>query len=280
MVFVVLLTRAILGVIANTMFQIPFQKFLFTPLSIFFAVLGMPSSIAQEDPIPIYAVASDGSTKLEKNDFFYDALHLFLPTDGFTYQLHEVIHIRSAHLFFANKQSCRFPANLKVFNQGFKRPVPNQFIESEAFLINNIRVLSASNERPPKNAEDMRGKSLAIPIGSKFHTKLDISDTNVIQTVSDLKRLEMLSAGRIDLIMLSMPSAIRLFSTTINKPPVYDTELSLLEFTHHLSCHRTERNTAFIEAVNTNIIEAKQSGELRALFIKYGFEEKTYYPKS
>lgn len=261
------------------MMQTLLHKSLAAALCLFTAMALTVPSKAQEPPIVIYTVVSDGSTKLEKTDFFYDALSLLLPKDGFNHELHEVSHIRSAHLFFANKASCRFPANLKDFNKGFKRPVPELFVESDAFLINNIRVLSAAGKRPPKNGDDMRGKALAIPVGSIFHNQLNIPDTDVIQTATDLKRLEMLAAGRIDLVMLSMPSAIRLFPKEKGMAPVYDPDLSLLEFTHHLSCHRTEQNVAFIEAINQQIRGAKQSGALEAIFTKHRFDLAQYYPK-
>ncbi len=220
--------------------------------------------------ITIYTSNTEFPTPFKPDEYQAELVNLILPADKIPHEFHSVPHMRSAHLFKANKQSCRMPSNLAILTKEFDRPIPENYIESSSFLHNKIYAFTLAGTPPPRQPSDLDGKRIAVPYGSRYLEKMDLTDIMTVRTQTNIQRTRMLFSGRVDVMLASMPTAQLVFKTFGKPWPVYSPDFWLGEYTSHLSCHTTPRTKKYIKLVNEKIRIAKENGRLHDLLKRHG----------
>ncbi len=238
-------------------------------LSIAFTI-GLYADNSDSHIVRIYTPESSFSDSSDHSSYYKDLLDLIMPSGMIAYELQITPHMRSAHLFNADPRSCRLPSNLRTLSKHFGRPVPEKFIKSRAFSHNQVVVFSAPGTIPPATPEDMAGKRIAAPTGSRYLQPFKEQSLTIVHTDTDLQRTEILMAGRVDLMLASLPSVKTIFRKLNGPWPVYDPTFLLESYTLYLACHPTPQTRELIKFVNQRLAAAEKNGKLRQLSERHG----------
>ena len=238
--------------------------------------LSFPSN-ANQDPIHIYANSMNFETSDEELTFYTDIAKLIIPSETHPHTLNIVPHIRSSHLFFADKTSCRYPSNLKALSEHFDQGAKIDFIETKAFLMNSLRIFSASGVRPPRSIEDLKGHTITVPTSST--TLQGHPEIKLVHSPTEEHRVQVLLANRVELMLGSIITVQLMANKMGAQLPTYDQNFTLGDFTLHISCHNTEKNRHFIAAVNERITQALSDGDLQTVLIKHGLDPDIVLPR-
>lgn len=230
---------------------------------------GLNASNNNNQVIRVYTSESSFADTSDHSDYYKDLLSLIMPPEAVAYELQITPHMRSAHLFYADPGSCRLPSNLRTLSKYFGRPVPLKYIESRAFSYNQVVVFSAPGTIPPATPEDMVGKRIAAPTGSLYLKRFEALDLTVVHTKMDVQRTDILMAGRVDLMLASIPSVRTVFKKLKGPWPVYDAALVLENYTLHLACHATPQTRKLVDIVDKHIVAAENNGELQKLYERH-----------
>lgn len=239
-------------------------------------------------------LASDTSPEKAPNSFesarvFAPEIHYMLNGDG-TGLYHDywnaimqpeedtsliiVPYIRSSHILRHDKKSCRYPTAKEIIvaqkeKDGFEF---ENLIWSQRFFAMTVHAFARPGLKPPKKAEEFRGRSIVAPEGYRFPPEIK-EQNNVILTVSsEHQRATMLLNGRVDLMISSIPSAKFVMESLGVVRLSYDPHLNLDTFVLYLVCHDTPVNRQLITKFDKGLAEARKQGSIQKIHEKYGLK--------
>ncbi len=197
----------------------------------------------------------------------YNALFDTLKKEGLNFEL-KISPVRRTLREFKpeTNTSCIFPVSTDVLirtDPDFKN---SNLITSDAVDIVSLRVFTRTGAKVISDLQQLHGKKIAIWSGLNPDTLLSGIDAHIETTHSELNRVKMLDAKRIDVIFGFMPDVI-LAAEQLNLPfPIYDKSFALLNNENtSLVCKKTPENENFIMQFNQTIRKLKSNGELKRI---------------
>ena len=184
---------------------------------------------------------------------------------------------RAMRRFYDDIGSCVYPKSISTMIRTQDIPSAAGFIESVALLKPFVAVFSRPGFETIHSAADLTGKRVAYAMGSKATQILQAPNIFFIAVADEAAKAQMLTSGRVDAMVGSLPDAGLVYRSLGETLPPYDRNFRPLPAgSARIVCHNTPGNQALMDSLNKHIRELHKSGELARFFSKYGLDAEQY----
>lgn len=216
--------------------------------------------------------------KSDGSGFYNDLAKLVFPPSAGKIDYEILPYKRAKRSFLANTASCLYPNSLGYLVNTGAIKNPEAFIGSKSVVAAQSRIFSPHDIKPPAGPGDLKGLRVAYALGSDVANLLKGSGAYFVAVSDEVGKARMLLEGRTDLLVAVLPDAKFVFDSLGTDLPPYNPQFTLDSTEIGVICHTTEKNEAFIQALDRHLEGLVSSGELRAFLISQGLNPEAHMP--
>lgn len=166
---------------------------------------------------------------------------------------------RAESLFNAGKIDCLFPVS--------KGQPDNSIVRHYSETINHVSVYLFSRDNAYKSFAEIAEETVIYLKGYSFSywNMKDTDKVNLIEVGSQKSALKVLNSGRAKAYIDYYPDIKKAFTKQEFSTLKYDPGYPLMNSEDSFECSTTEKNSNFLQALNTKILTLKKSGKLQEI---------------
>lgn len=231
---------------------------------------------------PTRIIASEwGVTLKADGSGFYNELARLILKDGVGATDYRITpYRRSTSLFLSTPEACKYPDSITTLKSDGHIETSEGLLESIPVINVHVHIFGAPGTRPPRSIEELKGHTIAYPMGARTPLKLKDPEIEFVAVADELSKAKMLLTGRVELMAAALPD-LRFVLTTLGHPMLPYFEPFIVEnLPLGFVCRDSAANRAFLERLNTRISELHKDGDLALFFLHHGLDPHGYAPAS
>jgi hypothetical protein len=185
---------------------------------------------------------------------------------------------RAKAMFLTNGKGCLYPSTREVLKRGKEIGDESDFIETVPFLTARVFILAGAGRPVYRPGLDLTGRIVVHARGSAIATVMEGSGATFLAASDELDKARLLTTGRVDYILATLPDAAFVFQK-LNEPlPAFDPDSEFFKGGIGVVCHKTPKNSLMIERLNDAFMHQLRSGTLLKLFENVPLNASDYLP--
>ncbi len=237
-----------------------------------------PAAKSNEAEVMIYANSWGLTLALDGSGFYNDLIKTTLSGMDNPPKYLPIPYSRAKATFLTNGKGCLYPSTREVLKAGKEIDDESDFIETIPFLTARVFILAGAGRPVYRPGLDLTGRIVVHARGSAIATVMEGSGATFLAASDELDKARLLTTGRVDYILATLPDAAFVFQKLNESLPAFDPDSEFFKGGIGVVCHKTPENALMIERLNGAFMHQLRSGTLLKLFENVPLNASDYLP--